>query len=388
MADRPLNIAYLCDITPLNPNLYSGGNARMYQALQKHVGDVTILSNSWHLAEPLRRLMHAMPEAVNLRARWRLHLALGALIGRGVRAEVLRGDYDAVFCAYSIQSLAGVGQIPGVVTAFASDATQSVYRQSEVGQSFGSYLSVSRLLDGWVERREKRILERLDLMLWPTEWMRDGATQLYGLNGDAMHVVPWGANIGDVAAPVAPAPLTRDAPIELLFMGRDWFAKGGPLARDVTMLLRAKGFDARLTVIGCTPPEDHVMDAMRIIPQLDKSKPEDMAQFEALFCGSHFLINPSFESFGFAYCEASAYGLPSLAFRVGGVPVRDGVNGHALPLGSEASAFAGLVETYVEDPGRYAGLRKSARTEYETRLNWDAWGQGVSKRIRAAIERP
>jgi glycosyltransferase involved in cell wall biosynthesis len=130
------------------------------------------------------------------------------------------------------------------------------------------------------------------------------------------------------------------------------------------------------------------MDAMRIIPQLDKSKPEDMAQFEALFCGSHFLINPSFESFGFAYCEASAYGLPSLAFRVGGVPVRDGVNGHALPLGSEASAFAGLVETYVEDPGRYAGLRKSARTEYETRLNWDAWGQGVSKRIRAAIERP
>jgi len=82
-----------------------------------------------------------------------------------------------------------------------------------------------------------------------------------------------------------------------------------------------------------------------------------MAQFQTLFLNAHFLINPSFESFGFAYCEASAYGLPALAFRVGGVPVRDGVNGHALPLGSQATDFADVIAEYVANPSAHTALQ-------------------------------
>lgn len=383
MDDRPLKIAYLCDITPLDPNLYSGGNARMYHALKQHAGEVTILSNSWFAAEPLRRLMHALPEALNLRMRWRLHLLLGRLIARGVRRELAKGDYDVLFCAYSIQSLAGLGPLDRVVTAFTTDATPTTYKHSAVGQSFDSYLSVSRYFDPWIARQEQKILNDLDVVLSPTEWLRLAIQDGFELS-ESVAVIPWGANIDPVPKPDDLRGLQAETPVELLFIGRDWYAKGGQIALAVMQDLNARGLPARLTIVGCTPEGVEPSESVAIIPQLDKSKAEDMATFRDLFQQAHFLINPSFESFGFAYCEASAYGLPSLSFRVGGVPVRDGINGHALPVGSSAADFGDVICEYIANPEAHADLRASSRREYETRLNWDVWGQTVAAKLRQA----
>lgn len=387
MPDRPLKIAYLCDITPLDPNLYSGGNARMYNALQAHAGDVTILGQGWHLAEPLRRLMHALPEAINLRARWRLHLLLRRLIAHGVRSELKRERFDVLFCAYSFQSLAGFKPPYPMVTAFTADATPTTYKNSRVGQSFGSFLSVSRYFDPWVQEQERRVLNGADVLLWPTEWLKNGVHETHGALDAQTHVIPWGANIEPVVhAPSGPQ-LSKTAPVHLLFVGRDWYAKGGPVALEVMQALRARGVDARLRVVGVEPPSEARDPAMEVVAELDKSKPDEMALFAQLFRSSHFLINPSFESYGFAYCEASAYGLPSLSYRVGGVPVRDGINGHALPVESTADDFATLVMGYLDDPEAHDALRASAREEYETHLNWDSWGQDVATCLREAVSR-
>ena len=384
---RPLRIAYLCDISPLNRNLYSGGNARIYDALCTHAGEVTILDTSWHLAEPLRRAIMASPEALNLRLRWRAHLVAAPLIARGIHAELRRGQFDVLFGAYSFQSLAGVTPPPGMVTVFTSDATPTVYKRSEVGQAFGSYLSAARYLDPLVLRAETRIYRKPDLLLWPSEWLRQEAQALYGLDPARAHVVPWGANVADPGINPNPPRLMAGAPVNLLFIGRDWFAKGGPLVHETLQTLRAQGVDARLTVIGTQPPEFHRDPAMDILGPLDKSVPDQLARFDSALRGAHFVMQPSFESYGFAYCEASAHGLPSLALRVGGVPVRDGVNGHALPLGSTAEDFAGKVQHYLANPTAYDALRLSARREYEDRLNWDAWGQRTATLLTEAVAR-
>ena len=274
------------------------------------------------MTEPLRRLMHVLPEALNLRMRWRLHLLLGRLIARGVRRELAQGDFDVLFCAYSIQSMADVGRLGTVVSASTTDATPTTYKQSQVGQSFGSYLSASRYLDPWIARQEKRVLNDLDLILSPTHWLCDGIENAFAIADERVQVIPWGANIDTVATCEDINPLRSGAPVELLFVGRDWQAKGGPLALAVLTGLRARGLPAHLTIIGCVPEGVEAGADVKIYPQLDKSKPDDKAMFETAFKQAHFLINPSFESFGFAFCEASAYGLPSLAFRVGGCKSR------------------------------------------------------------------
>ena len=383
MSPEPLKIAYLCDVSPLDRNQYSGGNARMYDALRAQGGAVTILSNHWGLAEPLRALMHRLPDALNMRARWRLHLALGAVIARAVRAELARARYDVLFTPYSFQSLAGLRLPYPMVSAFSSDATMSGYRRSEIGRKFGSFFAPSRLLDPLVLASERRIFRAQDLLLWPGAWQKQTADALYGLSDEQSLIVPWGGNVED-PGPVPMLAISAGAPVNFLFVGRDWQAKGGPLVVQTLEVLRARGIDARLNVVGCTPPLAP-RDWLAVYPSLDKAVAAQRATFEGLLRGAHFMFMASFESWGFAFCEASAHGLPSLALRVGGVPVREGVNGHALAPGSDAGAFAALVERYLDDPAAYGALRVSARAEYEQNLNWNVWGRRVMALFRAKM---
>ena len=370
-------IAYLCDFSPLDTNSYSGGNARILKALEAHVGDVQILDAGWGLAEPLRKLCHMLPEALNLRLRWRLHVLLGPIIARHVQKQLRAGDFDVLFCAYSFQSLKNVRAPEGMMTVFTADATPTIYKHSEIGRRFGSYFALSRWLDPLFRRAERGVLMGCDLCLWPTEWMKTGAEEVYDLPQDKGQVIPWGANVDDPGPSDLAPSLAADQPLKLLVIGRDFYAKGGACALEAIEYLRQKGIDARLDIIGQTPPEVESLEFVTAHGHLNKAKPGEMQRFEAVLRAAHFLIQPSFESYGFAFCEASAYGLPSLCLRVGGVPVRDGVNGHALPLGSGGSDFAQIIERYLNDPEGYAALRASARGEYEAHLNWPAWGRSV-----------
>ena len=158
------------------------------------------------------------------------------------------------------------------------------------------------------------------------------------------------------------------------------------MAFETMQVLRARGIDAQLTVIGCQPPEHHRNAHVTVHGNLDKSVPNELDTLERALFGAHFLVQPSFESYGFAFCEASAYGLPSLCLKVGGVPVMDGVNGHALPVGSHAKDFADVIQKYCDDPDAYKAFSRSTRNAYETLLNWDAWGREAARLLGAAVE--
>jgi glycosyltransferase involved in cell wall biosynthesis len=379
----PLRIAYLCDEDPTDLHSYSGGNARILAALRAHVGEVTVLSHGWHAAQPMRHLIEALPDPITMRARWRAQLALAPAIARGVSRELRAAPHDVLFCAYSFHALSGLRLPRGMLRAYTSDATPTIYRQSEVGAAYGSYLSASRLIDPLILRAERRVFRACDALFWPSAWLHDAAIRLYGLDPARAHLVPWGAGIADPGAP-AEVPLAPGHELRLLLLGRDWHGKGGPLAAEVTRRLREAGHAARLTVIGCVPPED-VAQAPHVTvhPHLDKSVPAERALLETALAQAHFMLMPSFESYGFAFCEASAYGLPSLCLDVGGVPVRDGVNGHALPPDAGAAAFCDVIAGYLDDPARYRALRSTARSEYLDRLNWRAWGGAVRARLAA-----
>jgi glycosyltransferase involved in cell wall biosynthesis len=386
MTAKRLKIAYLCDHSPLDKNLYSGGNARIFNALQKHVGDVDILPANWGALAPLRRAIHRLPEKYILRLGWRVHLALAPLINRSLSRQLAKGGYDVLFGAYSFHALRGVKLPVGMVSAYTSDATPTTYKQSQIGQSFQQISRFARLFDPLIQRAEKQVFTGVDHLFWPSLWIRDAVVKLHDLPPGRNLVLPWGANIDDPGT--ARPPAIGTGPLNLLVVGRNWFAKGGPMAFETLQILRAQGVDARLTVVGCTPPDFHRNDRVQVHPQLDKAVPDQLATFTQCFRQAHFLVMPSMESYGFAFCEASAYGLPSLCYQVGGVPVRDGVNGHALPLGAKAADFAKVICGYLDAPERYAELRKTTREEYEARLNWDAWGMAVAKALQQKVETP
>lgn len=383
--DVPLRVAYLCDFDPMDRSVYSGGNTRLFEALKSQVDEVHVLDNGWGRLDGVNNRIRKLPEAVQLRLRWRTHLALSPVLSRHIQKQLTDDHFDVLFGAYSFHSLCGV-KVPGhMVSAYTSDATPTIYKRSPVGQSFGSYLSASRLLDPAITRAERATFRKTDLLLWASDWLHEAAVDLYGLAPGQSHVVNWGANIESPEPETTPLPISPQKPVHLLFVGRDWVAKGGPITVAVLRLLRARGIDARLSVVGTQPPAEDMDTGIEVYRYLDKSDPQQLALFTGLYRRAHFMVMMSYESYGFAYCEASAYGLPSLAQRVAGIPVRDGVNGHAFAIGTGAADLADRICTYLADPGSYAALRLSTRKEYENRLNWDAWGRRTAALLRAKV---
>lgn len=386
MAGQRLRIAYLCDHSPAQGWSYSGGNTRIYDSLTEHVGDVVVLDNGWGRADWVRRTLGAGPEAINLRAGWRLRLLLSKIIAQSVQKQLDQQNFDVLFCPYSLHALGNLVPQKNLLTVFTTDATQTVYRQSEIGAFFGSFWSVSRYLDPLIFEAERKILTGTDLNLWPSEWLKERADAVYGLADTQSLHVPWGANITTPDRESLVMSPSLKGEIRLLLIGRDWFAKGGPLVVEVLDHLLSLGIDAHLTVVGCVPPDEFRREQMTVHAYLRKDNPAERDTFESLLRNAHFFIMPSFESYGFAFAEASAYGLPSLALRIGGIPIRDGVNGHALPRTATKEDFAAKILFYAQNEESYFRLRVSSRQLFEDELNWDAWGRKVSSLIAEKLD--
>jgi len=310
---------------------------------------------------------------------FRVHWALSFIIARQVRKQLKKERYDVLFCCYGFYCLSKLKLPYPLLSVFTSDATFTIYKYSEVGQQFDSFFSVSRFLDPLLKKSEKKVYEETDLLLWPSNWMRDSVNELFNIAPDKSHMVPWGANI---------LPPARDdlidhhfdnmQQVELLLVGRDWYPKGGPTVYQVMLDLLKAGVNARLTVVGCIPPDEFSHDQMVVYPQLNKDIPEEYETFTSLYKNAHFFVMPSHEAYGFAFCEASAYGLPSLCLNVGGVPIKEGINGHALPRGSEPADFVAKIQHYLTNSDDYRQLRNTTRQYYEEHLNWKAWANKVS----------
>ena len=243
-------------------------------------------------------------------------------------------------------------------------------------------------------RWEKRSLERADLIIYACDWAKDSAVQNYGINPDKIKVIPFGANIqcdrtaADVDRLIAARPKEQ---CNLLFLGKVWARKGGDIAVAVAEELNRAGLPTTLTLIGSQPPEGMVLPPfVRKVGFINKSDPAGLKQFNDLIAQSHFLILPSrAEAFGIVFCEASSFGVPSLATRVGGIPsaIGDGVNGQTFELDASPAEYAAFVRQKFADYASYEALGRSSFREFETRLNWGVSGATAMGHIRAMLDR-
>jgi glycosyltransferase involved in cell wall biosynthesis len=86
------------------------------------------------------------------------------------------------------------------------------------------------------------------------------------------------------------------------------------------------------------------------------------AELDEVLRRAHLLVYPSIwpEPFGLSGLEAGLFGVPSVAFAVGGIPewLHEGVNGHLAEVG--AGPLAAAIVRSVKDPRHYAELRAGA----------------------------
>ena len=238
--------------------------------------------------------------------------------------------------------------------------------------------------------QERRALDRAALASFPSQWAADTAISHYGADSGKVNVIPWGANLpcelaeDDVDGAIAKRTMAR---CDLVFLGRDWSRKGGDLLVETVQELNRNGLPTHATIIGCAPsglPPRH----FDIHPFLDKSRPDHLSILKSAMLGAHFHFLPSrAEAYGQAFCEAAAFGVPSIGTMVGGIPtiIRDGETGFVRPPETTAAEFAAIILDTMSDGNRYRRLARQAREDFRSRLNWESFGNRLCDAIAGVM---
>lgn len=231
---------------------------------------------------------------------------------------------------------------------------------------------------------EKRALLNCDSIVLSSKWAKDSAVEHYGITPSKIHIIEFGANITKIPE-VENSQLYNMDTCNLLFIGKDWERKGGEKTYEAYNILKKKGFPCSLTIVGHNFYPKEYDENVKVIPYIDKAKEKDRELFKNIMHNSHFLFLPTnFDCFGIVFCEASAYGIPSITADVGGVSqvVRDGKNGYLLPSDATAQDYAELIESVFKNKTKYNDLRLSSRKEYEDRLNWNVWSKKMNTLLK------
>jgi glycosyltransferase involved in cell wall biosynthesis len=361
--------------------LWSGTPKAMAEALARAGHTLSYIGPITHPADrPLRSLARLLrPLGLSLPAPYHMKGMTSAYGRRATQAiGALAPPPDWVL---AVAGSAFAGALPpGLRLAYISDATFRL-----IAGYHPHYRQLPRRAAAVADALEAAAIARADLVFYPSDWAARSAILDYGAAPDKIRVIPWGANL---APPAPPTPSARaEGPIRLLFVGVNWAEKGAAVAVETLAALQAQGLEATLTICGCTPPAPLAVPGLTIIPFLRKSVRAEAAALEALYRRADFFLLPTrADCFGIVFCEAAAYGLPSLAPATGGVPsaVATGENGILLPEGAGGGAYAAAIAALWADPAAYAALRVKARARYEKVLNWDAWAARLSAALRGA----
>jgi glycosyltransferase involved in cell wall biosynthesis len=298
------------------------------------------------------------------------------------RLSALSG-IDLVFSPGTIPVAALRGKVPMVVYA---DATHRL-----LFSTYPAYKHLSRLNHRHGDLIETKAHLRASALIFASQWAADSAVRDYATDPAKVHVVPFGANLEKAPekSQIEQIIQNRDrGQLRLIFIGVEWERKGGPVALEVTRNLINLGIPTHLTVIGCSP---QIAEADRKHVTLSgfmgkEGKLENLLREE--IARSHFLILPSIaECFGVVYCEASAFGVPSVARNVGGVAtaVRDGRNGRLFPPAASSEEIAAWMASVFRDYENYRKMALSTFAEYEEHLNWKVSGEKLEKIIEKAL---
>jgi glycosyltransferase involved in cell wall biosynthesis len=238
--------------------------------------------------------------------------------------------------------------------------------------------------------QETRALSSAALASFPSEWAAESAVSRYGASRSKVAVIPWGANLPSIPAQedVETAIAGRSLQTcHLVFIGRDWKRKCGDMLVKTVEELNKRGLPTRATIIGAEPaglsPEQ-----FEIHPYLDKGNPSHFAILSKIMLGAHFFFLPSrAEAYGQAFCEAAAFGLPSIGSTMGGIPtiVQEGATGFVRPPETSAGEFAALIQSAMSGGESYRRMARQARADYLDRLNWDSFGARLGDAITAVL---
>lgn len=362
-------IAFLCDGDPRDKASWSGTMYMMYSNLQKlgyeleWIPATTYTNKEITLIEKIASFHEKIFHRTFNRYQ---NITKARIASRRTKEKLKNTKFDLLFASNVINDL-----------AYLNIKQPIVYVNDILYDQHINYYPAYKGL-GWYSKKvlrylEHKALKKCSAVLLPSEWSVERAISYYKLDAKKVHLLRFGANI-EVPSLEEFQPKELTQPTTFLFLSVEWERKRGNLALQTIELLAQKGYNVELKIVGCISPVES--ELLNVIPFLNKNNPIEYQKLKDILTSSHFLFVPTeAECYGIVFCEASAYGLPSVTTATGGVTsiVKDEINGIALPLNASAEDYVNAIEPFLIDKCRYHNLSISSRDRYNTSLNWDVW---------------
>lgn len=239
-------------------------------------------------------------------------------------------------------------------------------RLSERGgaQSFGHYARASYQRLAFA--RERAIYHASAGVFVFSDFVRDSLIQDFGVSPARVHTVYAGVNL---AVPAALPDVAREPMI--LFVGRDFERKGGPMLLEAFARVRAELSHARLVIAGGRPSVSN--PGVEVVGFIDKHAPAGEAALARLYTRAAVFTMPShFEPFGIPYAEAMHFAVPCVAVNHCAMPeiVSHGTTGLLVPPG-RPDELAHALLTLLRDPVRAREMGAAARAKAQRLFDWD-----------------
>lgn len=234
---------------------------------------------------------------------------------------------------------------------------------------------------------EKCSLDKASVIVLSSSWSAISAMNDLQQPKEKIHVIEFGANIGD--KDILPHSFVYNGHLDILFVGVEWGRKGGDIAVEATRWLNSNGIDATLHIVGIKKLDERIASLPYInnVGFLNKNNPKEYRKLADIITKSHLLLLPTIaECAGIVFCEASANGLPIFTHHTGGIPnyIENGRNGYMLPLGSTGVDFGKKIkESLLSD--ELESMSKEAVLIYRKKLNWQVWGKKIKQIIDSLI---
>ncbi len=357
-------VAALCSGAPLHPLSFSGSVRQFLLALERarslagafdvDEGRGTTKGEWLRAVRRARRLRGA-----RLLARWN-EASIRARSERARNALARAADPTAALLYGTDFFPARAGEAPRVPVGAALDATFAQLARS--GESYFGHLR-PREIDRCVGLQGDT-LARCAVLFPRTEWCARSLTDDYGVPRERIVVTGAGPALDE-----PPAPRNGYDGRSLLFVGRDWFRKNGPLVLDAFRLARGARPDLRLRIVGPRHSGDSA-DGVEWLGPLDGAA---RARLPELYAASSLFLCPSrFEPFGLVLVEAMAHGCPVLALDRGAAReiVVPGITGDLL-RDDEPRTLSKAILEWLGDPERLARAGAAAQALVEKRFRWD-----------------
>lgn len=376
MGDLPkTRVAFLTAEDPLDKGNWSGTHYHMLKALEREFREVVPLGPAPKFL--FRGIFYLINKAClalfNKRYDYTHSLLLSYYYKLFFEYKLRRNDWDLIFAAAASTEIANLKT--DIPIFYLSDTTMNII--IDYYESFSNLFPFSKKESNYIEQKA---ISNSNVLLYTSKWAAESAIKDYNTKSEKVFITKVGANMdAPNDLPDLSNKINSDI-CNLLFIGRQWKRKGGDIALQSLKILNRSGIFAKLTVVGCNPPETH--PDMEVIPFLDKNNPEEAGRMADLFKNAHFFLMPTrADCTPIVLCEASAYGLPAITTDTGGVTsiVENGVNGFALSTDATAEDFASMISELFNDKDRYRKLARTSRKKFEEELNWQHWARQVKQ---------